>query len=196
MAVPFSDSTSLGLLNRVRENDASAWSRLCRIYAPLVYGWCRRAGLQDSDAHDVGQEVFQVLHRRISSFRREAPGESFRGWLHGVTRNKLREHFRRRQSAAFGDEGRGEPIADALDAGEEPGDDDQAAGEDAAVMRRALQTIRHDFDDATWHAFWRMTIDEQSSAAIAAELGVTCGAVRQAKFRVLRRLRQELEGLL
>lgn len=195
MAVTSSESTSLTLLMRVQRDDPSAWARLCYLYAPLVYGWCRRAGLQDSDAHDVGQEVFGVVHRRVATFRRESPGDSFRGWLWGVTRNKLREHLRGR-GARRGVTALVDDAADPRPAPGDMGDPGDPLGEDAAVMRRALDAIRPDFDESTWQAFWRMTIDEQSSADVAAELGMTPGGVRQAKFRVLKRLRQELDGLL
>jgi RNA polymerase sigma-70 factor, ECF subfamily len=189
MPVSSSESTSRSLLVRVRLQEPAAWARLCRLYAPLVYSWCRRAGLQDSDAQDVGQEVFRVVHQKITSFRREAAGESFRAWLRGITRNKLREHFRRRAAHP--------PLMDgdgAAPLSEEPAHDHLS--ENAAVMRRALAAIRSDFDDSTWQAFWRMTIDGQTSAAVAEELNTTPGAVRQAKFRVLKRLREELDGLL
>jgi RNA polymerase sigma-70 factor (ECF subfamily) len=197
MPVSSSESTSLTLLMRVQRDDPSAWARLCYLYAPLVYGWCRRAGLQDSDAHDVGQEVFGVVHQRVASFRRESPGESFRGWLRGVTRNKLREHFRDRdRHDRPAGNGASNLMDETPDPRQEPDDAGDSIGEDAAVMRRALDAIRVDFDETTWRAFWRMTIDEQSSADVADELGMTPGGVRQAKFRVLKRLRQELDGLL
>jgi hypothetical protein len=40
--------------------------------------------------------------------------------------------------------------------------------------------------------FWRTVIDGQSSPQIAADLGLTPHAVRQATYRVLQRLRAEL----
>ena len=42
----------------------------------------------------------------------------------------------------------------------------------------------------------RTTVDEQPSTAVAAELGMTANAVRMAKSRVLRRLREELGDLV
>jgi RNA polymerase sigma-70 factor (ECF subfamily) len=190
-----SSSTSLSLLNRAQQSDPAAWSRLCHLYAPLVYEWCRRAGLQDSDAHDVGQEVFVVVHRRMSDFRRTAPGESFRGWLWGITRNKLREHFRRvvAQPARLGGNA---PAVDAAGADSLGDLEASSPGTDAILMRRALELIRPNFDEVTWRAFWRMAIDGQRSTDVASELDLTPGAVRQAKFRILKRLREEFEGLL
>jgi hypothetical protein len=41
-------------------------------------------------------------------------------------------------------------------------------------------------------AFWRSVVDEQASTTVAGELSMTPNAVRQAKARVLERLRQAL----
>jgi DNA-directed RNA polymerase specialized sigma24 family protein len=39
-------------------------------------------------------------------------------------------------------------------------------------------------------------VDGVPAVEVACELGMTAGAVRQAKYRILRRLRQETDGLL
>src|SRR5262249_2315434 len=84
--------TSLTVLARVRAHDETAWGRLVSLYGPLVYGWCLRAGLQAADAADVGQEVFAAVARNIPSFRRDRPGDSFRGWLYVITRSKISDN--------------------------------------------------------------------------------------------------------
>lgn len=52
--------------------------------------------------------------------------------------------------------------------------------------------VRSEFEDRTWQAFWRVAVEGHATAEVAADLGITANAVRQAKSRVLRRLRQEL----
>src|SRR5262245_56574497 len=88
-------STSSSLLARVKERDALAWQRLLALYGPLVYSWCRRAGLRSDDAGDVVQEVFRSVFMGLAAFRRERPEDTFRGWLRVISRNKIRDHFRR-----------------------------------------------------------------------------------------------------
>jgi RNA polymerase sigma-70 factor (ECF subfamily) len=83
------------LLARLRANEADAWRRLLHLYGPLVRYWCGRWGAGREDAEDVTQEVFQALTTSLEGFRRERPGDTFRGWLHGITRNQLLMHFRR-----------------------------------------------------------------------------------------------------
>src|SRR5205085_537845 len=76
----------------------------------------------------------------------------------------------------------------------EPPDDGEEA--ENAVYRqlfhRALELIQAEFEESTWRAFWRVVVDGRSPQETAAELGMSPGAVRVAKCRVLHRLRQEL----
>src|SRR5262249_62247129 len=63
--------------------------------ATRVLHWCGRWRLQDEDAADVFQEVFQAVARHIKSFRKQRAEDTFRGWLRTITRNKVHDHFRR-----------------------------------------------------------------------------------------------------
>jgi RNA polymerase sigma-70 factor (ECF subfamily) len=190
-------STSPSMLERARAQDPEAWRRISRLYVPLVYRWARQAGLQESDAADVGQEVFRTVAARIAEFRRDRPGDSFRAWMWGITSIKLKEFFRRRAAspkALGGTEARLQ-IEAVPEAPPEESVADQLAETRSTLVHRALELMRAEFEEKTWRAFWRTTVDQQTSPDIAAELQMTPKAVRQAKYRVLRRLRQELDGL-
>src|SRR5208282_3612407 len=168
-------STATGWLDAVRVNDPAAWQRLVRLYGPLVYGWARHSGLQAEDAADVVQEVFRAVLTHIGEFRRDRPGDTFRGWLRVVTQNKLRDFWRRgrhQPSAAGGSDAHREmaevadPVSTALE---------EAAGEPApgSLLHRALALIRLEFEDRTWQAFHRVTVEGRRPADVAAELGMT-----------------------
>ena len=188
-------STSASLLRRVEAHDQIAWVRLTQIYGPLVYRWCRRAQILPQDVADIGQDVFQAVATGIGKFRQEAVQDSFRGWLYGITRHKINDHFRRvgRRPRAIGGTEFQQHLGDIpLETGstEAPPPDDATI-----VLHRAMALIRPEFDDHTWAAFWHATIEQHASPDIACELDMTANAVRQAKYRVLRRLRQELVDL-
>lgn len=191
-------STSSSLIRRVQKHDADAWSRLCNIYGPLVYRWARRAGLTDEDAADVGQEVFRTVASRIDSFQRHSDSGSFRGWLWTIVRNKLGDHFRAaasRPQAAGGTDAHQRLEQTALGYLHPPSEAEDA-GSETRLLRRALTLIKQDFETTTWQAFWRATVDGQNTATIAEELNMSQVAVRQAKFRILHRLRSELDQLI
>jgi RNA polymerase sigma-70 factor (ECF subfamily) len=185
-------STSTSLLQRLRAQEPAAWERLCQLYGPLVYRWARSSGLQDTDAADVVQEVFRAVAGRLDHFHRDCPTDSFRGWLWGITKNKLRDHFRARAGNPIGAGGT-DAQQQLLEVPETPPDStSDSLSPDAVLVHRALALIQVEFEERTWKAFWRSAVDGQAAADIAKELGMTPRAVRQAKYRVLRRLRQEL----
>ena len=59
-----------------------------------------------------------------------------------------------------------------------------------------MALVREEFEERTWEAFWRVTVEGQTSTAVADALSMTPAAVRQAKSRVLRRLREEFGEIL
>jgi RNA polymerase sigma-70 factor (ECF subfamily) len=189
-----STGTSRSLLERVKSDEPAAWDRLVALYAPLVYYWCRHWGLPEQDVADVFQEVFQAVARSIAAFRKEKAGDTFRGWLRTITANKVRDHFRHEAHQARGAGGTdalrrlAELPAPEMDEGSGPGE--EAA--EQALFHRALELIRGEFEERTWQAFWRTTVEGRTPAEVGPELGMSPGAVRVAKSRVLHRLRAEL----
>ena len=190
--------TSVSLVARVQGNDADAWDRMVRLYSPLVYTWCRQHGLPSHDASDVLQEVFRAVHRTVGKFRREKKSDSFRGWLWTITRNKVRDHFRALANRPRPAGGTDAQMRFAELPEEEPATDVSLAASDGkgSPFYGALELVRAEFEDKTWQAFWRVTVEEKTTADVAEALGMSVNAVRLAKSRVLRRLRTELEGLI
>ena len=189
------DATSRSLLLRVNANDQDAWRRLVSLYSPLVLHWCRQWGVQRDDLNDVTQEVFASVAAGLKSYHQDVPGASFRGWLRGIARHKLQDHFRRGPARAEGGTEALVRLQD-LPAWDEAPDFSESNGEVARLYRRALDQVRGQFEERTWQAFWRVAMDEHSPADVAAELGISPNSVRQAKSRVLRRLKEELGELI
>jgi RNA polymerase sigma-70 factor (ECF subfamily) len=189
--------TSLTLLQRLYANEPEAWRTMVHLYTPLVYQWCARAGVKGADADDVAQEVFRAAAAHLGGFRRDRPGDTFRGWLRTITRNMILLQFRRtgdQPRAAGGTEARLrlEAVVDPVP--EMTAADDTA--ETTSLHGRALELVRGDFEERTWQMFWLTFIEERSPVDVAAELGVTAAAVRKAKSRVLHRLKEEFADLI
>jgi RNA polymerase sigma-70 factor, ECF subfamily len=189
--------TSLTLLGKVRANEPDAWTRLVNLYAPLLHSWCLRAGIQEADRDDVVQEVFRAVHSALPSFQRDRPGDTFRGWLRVIARNRIALHFRERQriaQAAGGSDAFAQlqQMADSADSLSDADTQEEMQG----LYRRACELVRGQFEDRTWQMFWRTVVDDRPPADVAAEFGVTQVAVRKAKSRVLARLRAEIGDLI
>jgi RNA polymerase sigma-70 factor, ECF subfamily len=194
-----SSGTSSSLLLRVQACDQTAWERLVRLYGPMVFGWCLRAGLQAADAADVGQEVFAAVARAIQGFRHDRKGDTFRGWLYVITRNKLRDRSIPPGGAGAGGSDAQRRLAEICAEEAEPAmppSDAIEADEQKALYRRATEMVRSEFETRTWDAFWRVFVDGDSAADVASDLGVSVNSVYLAKSRVLRRLREEFAALI
>ncbi len=184
------DTTSISLLERLKVPlDQQAWARFVNLYTPMIYSWARRAGLPELDAADLVQEVFAALVEKMPQFAYD-PSRSFRAWLKTVTLNRWRDRHRRQ--AVRPQEVIGEPpeIADSAEASFGEAEYRQQ------LVARALELMQAEFQPTTWKACWEFVVGGRPAAEIARELGISENAVHLAKGRVLRRLRQELQGLL
>ena len=63
------------------------------------------------------------------------------------------------------------------------------------LRRRAVEIVQAGVEERTWQAFWRVVVDHRSVSEVADELGLSPQAVYDAKYRLRRKMRQELEGL-
>lgn len=179
--------TSSTLLRRLRESptDEAAWDAFVERYGRLVYGWCRKWGLQDADAEDVTQVVLVELVRQMREFVYDRRG-SFRGWLRTVAqRSWLRFVASRRRAAATGQDGvLGEAAGDDLHARLE-------AESEREVLELAMRRVRDRVQPHTWEAFRLLALEHWSGAEAAGRLGMTVGAVFVARSKVQKMLREE-----
>lgn len=164
-------------------SDPQAWSRFVELFAPLVFHWARRFGLQEADAEETVQDVFLILLSRMSKFEYD-PARSFRAWLSTLTRH---EALRR-----LGDRTTSTPVEDAA----APTDDLEDREYAAWVMQRAARLIETDFEATTWQSFRRYILEDRPAAEVAQSLGISRNAVYLNSNRVLARLRRDLAGLL
>jgi RNA polymerase sigma-70 factor (ECF subfamily) len=186
------------LLEQVKCRDTAAWQRLVHLFSPLVYRWCRQAGLQEADAADVGQEVFKSVFGAIDSFRHDRDGDTLGGWLRTITANKVRD-FQRKLAKQDRGVGGSDAQRQLRHIAEDklPGSDEDSLREDSLLLyRRAVEMILAGCEEQTRQVFLRVVIERQAAAAVAREMGITVNAVYLAKSRVLRRIRQEFAGVV
>lgn len=190
-------TTSPSLLIRIRDaQDRQAWEKFVDLYGPLIYQFGRKRGLQDADAVDLTQNVFQAVSASIRGLDYDPRRGSFRGWLYSVARHHLQKFFRSRKRTpqASGD-------SDSQDLLEAQPDRNkvEAALWDREYERQiflwAAEKVRGSFDDASWQAFWQTAVEGQSGKTVAQALGMSVGAVYTAKSRVLNRLRKVIQEL-
>ena len=185
--------TSATLLQRLRDaRNGAAWERLVHLYTPLIRGWLTRHVPQSADVDDLTQQVFAVVEK-LPAFEHSGRTGAFRAWLRGISVNRLRMFWRSRPEGGGPDP---EPMLQQL---EDPHSDLSRQWDrehDQHVARRMLDLIEPDFKLTTWRAFRLLVLEGRESEAVAAEVGLSVNAVFIAKSRVLRRLREEMTGLV
>ncbi len=183
--------TPATLLDRLRRpGDPAAWDQFVHLYTPLLYRWAQQLGLGPAEAADLVQDVFVTLLKALPEFRYDRR-RSFRAWLCTLVRNRYRDARRKHAPvpAGSGLDGLAGPAADpALEVDE--------TEYRHYLADRALQLAKRDFAPETWRAFWGVVVDGRPAGEVATELGITVNAVYLARGRVLRRLREALEGLM
>jgi RNA polymerase sigma factor (sigma-70 family) len=191
-----STATRASLLVRLRDGgDAEAWHEFVRLYAPVIYGFARKRGLQDADAADVMQEVLRSVSSVAPRLEYDPVRGTFRGWLFTVTRNKVFNFLDGRKHRVLGS---GDSRVQQRLEQHASGDDlasDWEADYQRTIAAQAMERVRGEFQPATWHAFLQTAVEGKSPAQAATITGLSVGAVYVAKSRVIARLRQEIERM-
>jgi RNA polymerase sigma-70 factor (ECF subfamily) len=191
------DDTRKSLLLRAQTGEEHAWQDLTDLYRPLIVGWLKRQGVATRDIDDLGQEILLKVVKYLPSFEHSGRAGAFRSWLRTIICNRTIDYWRAEGAGAESSGTRG--AAAALQEVEDPNSDLNRRWDeehDRYVLGCLLDLVGEEFEPATLQAFRRLTLDGASGAEVAGELGLTVPAVYMAKSRVLKRIRQEAEGLI
>lgn len=194
----FMNTTSLSLLDRLKRADANAaeWQKLKDIYFPLIRSWLSGFRELRGEADDLAQDVLLVLVRGLPSFERRRHG-SFRAWLRQITTNRVRAFWKaNRKRPRNASEGDGENLLAQLEDPTSGLSQQWDQEHDEHVLNTLLAVVRPDFEPNTWQAFVRFALEGLSAADVARDLAMSETAIVQAKFRVLKRLREEAGDLM
>lgn len=139
---------------------------------------CRFITRDDGLADDAVQAAWTIAWRKLGSLRDPT---RLRPWLVAVAANEAKRLSKRRRR-------RLETEMD-IDALERPGGVDPATGIDRVDLRRAMATL--DADDRTLLAM--RYVAGFTSAELGEAIGLSPGGTRARLFRLLHRLRKELD---
>ncbi len=192
-------ATSATLLMRLRDaRDQQAWEAFVERYAPMIFSWCRRFGLQESDAADTTQDVLFKLVRAMRAFEYDPSRGSFRSWLKTVTGNTVRDLLQswKREERGSGDTQNMQRLARIQD----PKALDALSREIEAQYERELlnaaeQQVRARVKPHTWEAYQMTALNGQRPSEVAVQVHMTVAEVYVAKSRVIKMLRDEIQKL-
>jgi RNA polymerase sigma-70 factor (ECF subfamily) len=149
--------------------------------------------LQDADAADVTQEIFQAIARALEREAFDPARGSFRGWLFAIARNLTVNFLIRqaRQPRGTGDT----DLRNVLEALESPPAEDSARfdGEyQRQLLQWAMDQVKGEFSELAWNVFFRVGVQGQSAPEAAEAVGTTVGTVYHYKSRIMARLRKKI----
>ncbi len=187
-------TTSRTLLDRLRnQQDPHAWRGWLRIYEPWLRDWLGRHHFQPADTDDLLQNILVVVSRKLPAFVHNGQAGAFRAWLRRILVTEVRSFWRQRQHNPA------DPSADFFDRLEDPGSEQSRQWDrehDQQVVRRLLAAIQPDFEESTWEVFRLLVLEDRPAAEVAQRTRLSRNAIYVAKSRVLKRLREEVEGLV
>jgi len=191
------DETRQSLLLRAQTGEENAWKDLTDLYRPLIIGWLNRQGVPAGDLEDLSQDILLRVVKHLPTFEHSGRRGAFRSWLRTIVCSRTADYWRGVDAGAQAEGGSGATAALQLIA--DPNSDLNRQWDeqhDRYVFNRLLDLVEEEFEATTMQAFRRLALNGASGAETAAELGLSVAAVYAARSRVLRRIRQEAEGLI
>ena len=193
------NTTSESLLFRLQQHagstatdvDQSAWDTFVGLYTPLMFHWARKVGLEQNDAADLVQEVLTIVFRRLPNLKYDRQG-SFRGWLRTVTLNKFRERRRKKMLPVIDASGSFVEGLATVPQAESTWDIDYGR----LLLRQAMDQMQCDFEPATWQALLAVMREHLSVDQASKQHDVSSWTIYSARSRLMRRLREQLDGML
>ncbi len=177
-------TTDDDLVAAAKSGDPDAWRELYRAHAGRLLLWLEtRAGPGGDTPEDLAAAAWMVAAEKVADFH--GSSSDFAGWLFGIARHHAansRRRTGRRQAAAAG-----LPSSEPVDLGPEH----LLVGD--AWVRHALATL----PDRERDVVTCLEVLDLDVAATAEALGISAVAVRVARHRGLKKLRNltDLEGL-
>jgi len=189
--------TPLSLLQRLSTQPVdSDWRKLVEVYQPLIQRWLLGYGINETEAEDVSQEVFQTLLHEMRNFEHNGHKGAFRRWIKLIIMNRLKGFWRAQKTQSLASGADAELILSLM---EDPTSDPNVNWDrehDSHVANRLLKLVEPQFTVSTWQAFYKQVMECTNAREVALQLGISVNAALIAKSRVMKALREEADGLI
>lgn len=192
---PQSHQTRRTLIDRLVNRVDSDWHQFFDTYWRLIYSTAYAAGLSPSDCEEVVQETVMAVLKQIDTFKYDPEKGRFRSWLLSITRNKVKDQFRR--IAQLKKISEMEENAE-LDPGHEwePGVE-QGWGEEwqKNLLYAAMDNLKKKLDPKHFQIFYMINIEESSASEVSEFLGISRMRIYLINHRVKKQITGEVQRL-
>jgi RNA polymerase sigma-70 factor (ECF subfamily) len=193
----FPDTRETLLVRIANPEDHAAWMEFVETYESVVLRYCIGHGLQLSDAREVVQEVWMVVHRKIADWRSSGQVGSFRSWLLKTAHLQCLRSLRvlGKADRACGGTSVLQRLHDVAAPAGVGSEAEERQEWERWVFRWAAETVRSEVQPATWNAFWLSAVEGWAAERVADELKMRVGTVYTSKCRVMARIRHRAAEL-
>ena len=181
--------TNMDLLLQLKSDETvnreMGWGIFVDRYGPIICGFARNAGLPSGEADDIMQNVLFNFFKVADRFEYDPSKGRFRGYLKRITLNAIRQRYRKKQEKNLDTHG--------MNVAEDPRDDLEAVFDREwaeHLLSEAMTEARPKFEPKTWEAFELYGRRGMSADRAGERLEMTPEAVRHAKSRVMRAVRE------
>jgi RNA polymerase sigma-70 factor (ECF subfamily) len=206
MAKPKDDSypTRPSLLQRLKSTeDHQSWQEFHDRYRRLIFGFALKAGLTEDEAEEVVQETMIAAAKNLPEFRYDPAVCSFKTWLLNLSRWRVQDQIRKRQSPSAPSRLQRPPEDTVRTATVDRVPDPSATPLEAlwekewqaSLLDAAIARVKERMDSKRWQMFDLYALKGWSVTDVAKALGVSVGRVYLTKHRVSAQLKKELKRL-
>ena len=189
--------TSITLVEKLKhENNNDAWKRFYELYSPLIIGFARQRGCNETSAKDILQETMCQLLQYLKGFHYNPKRGQFRSYLLRIVMSRISRHVADNLSTF--------PL-NTLPVGQQndiPDPNSASPWRDfdrlwrKNLMQHALKRVKPKVKTLTWKSFECYALSDSKSAGdVASELGIKKNVVYQHKNRVIELLKHEIKNL-
>lgn len=195
--------TRATLLQRLKNwQDQSSWQDFFDTYWKLIYNVARKRGLNEAEAQDVVQETMVSVAKHMPTFKYDPAIGSFKAWLWNLTRWRIRDQFRKRETLAEDDSSvTDDPATNTSleDRVVDPASQELERLWDAEwennLLNAAVAKVKRRVDPQNFQIFDLYVNKEWAPAKVAKAFGIPVGQVYLAKHRVTDLIKEEVKRL-
>ncbi|NQV22741.1 MAG: sigma-70 family RNA polymerase sigma factor [Rhodopirellula sp.] len=179
------------LVRNVIAGEETAWHRLVRLYSPSLDRFMHRCRIPESDRDSLRNEVFAEAFAGLSGFVGQNRSRSFLKWIWVIARHRVSRFVdseKRRPDRASGGDGVPGLISSLPDPSAGPTADDRAE-----LLRAILNEL--DLDETDSNLLKMYYMEGRTAAKVGESFGLTDVAVRKKVARLLKRIREQTDGI-
>lgn len=188
-------ATRLTLIARARDpKDEGAWMEFVEYYKDFIDLVILKLGLKGAESDDLTQETLLSIWKTLPQFQYDQDKAKFRTWLSRIIKNKLIDHYRKRNTQEKLKQGFSEEQAHDTELSSSEIDQLIEKEWEVQLIKTGLKRIAKNYSPQSLEVF-QMAMNGMSDTEIAEELDMQPNSVNKLKNRIKKKLSAEIESL-